>query len=81
MAVSAMQKHASEQDKPVLLHEQLPLQPVLHLHVVNSSKKLGAGCFVMYRDFSVVPSLSHPWPSGGGRFCMAIRAFLQTKDW
>ena len=44
---SAMQKHDSEQDKPVLLHEQFPLHPPLHEQVVSSKMLRGAGSFVM----------------------------------
>ena len=46
-STSAMQKHDSEHDKPVLLHEQFPLHPLLQEQVVSSKMLRGAGSFVM----------------------------------
>lgn len=79
---SAMQQHPSVHASPVLLQEQFRKQEdVLHLHVVSSRRLSGAGAFVIINGTRSSLSLTHPWPSGDSRSCIASRACLHTKAW
>ena len=75
-----MQKQASVQDNPLMLHEQWLLHSdFLQLHVVNSRIPLGAGSLFIETGFKASSSIFHPWYSGEGSSCIATGEFLQTK--